>query len=566
MLEPVLRLMQAETRRCVVSAGALACASGFCLEELDLSGNPLLSETFLEATGESLRLLRTVREEPWTAEEASDAIAFEPPLRVAAPVVSPHTSPTQSPSLLIPSTVPPPLPLAGPAGLAPASPTPSSIATRGGSFVEEARDDTPANGETRIGGRVDLRRACSEPPRSRWLPMSYGSPQPLPVYSDTLPARDAMSDIGEVSEEDEDEDDTFRQLGKEPSAFAESSVHRGAAWRISQGATSTRGGTVMATNREAFLLRRAEDRRRFRTAATVLASRRPRLRASTEAAPENPENQNELLKSFVDCCGQNMHTEAELTITGILGPSAAQSLVRQALLAELRPGSECIGGYGELSHFCMNDHQGSTCKGVSQPAGAPHLATRFPGLQACAERSPSSEIGAAMSGEAVSEMLSVFPRQTGPSAGVNDLNSGSMDIDVTAFNGAFLTDDTAFAEEAEAELLRVERLEALRAAVLGVLSSPPSQPPRTGLLAFGGGELGVGSSDDSGGDASKVRVPVDFVNAGASEGLAPTEGRHLDDMRREALDDLCGRLLVREGLQLEKGSTSEGCDRRVAES
>lgn len=65
-LQPLLRLISAETQRCLASGGVLAKASGFCLEQLDLFGN-LLVPAFVEDVAEGLRLLQTLREVPWEA-------------------------------------------------------------------------------------------------------------------------------------------------------------------------------------------------------------------------------------------------------------------------------------------------------------------------------------------------------------------------------------------------------------------------------------------------------------------------------------------------------------------
>lgn len=61
-LRPMLRLMESETQRCLSSNGKLAGYSGFCLEELDLTGNSL-SPSLEETLAGGLEMLRKIRDQ-----------------------------------------------------------------------------------------------------------------------------------------------------------------------------------------------------------------------------------------------------------------------------------------------------------------------------------------------------------------------------------------------------------------------------------------------------------------------------------------------------------------------
>lgn len=109
-LHPLLRLMQAEARRCLASGGALAGASGFCLEELDLAGNPL-SPALHAAAADALQLLLSIRCHAWdgghatasdgTSVAKAPASAERPPpkLHTDASAQAPSAAPSEAASL-----------------------------------------------------------------------------------------------------------------------------------------------------------------------------------------------------------------------------------------------------------------------------------------------------------------------------------------------------------------------------------------------------------------------------------------------------------------------------------
>lgn len=373
-----------------------------------------------------------------------------------------------------------------------------------------------------------------------------------------------MSDIGEGAEEDEEEeeDEIDREMEGRNWPFAGNSYRCGAGRRPSSGAVAA--GRAATACSEVILLRRAEDRRRFRSAAAALAARRPRPRGAVAGDEEEDDH------VVVDHTGLDVRMNPELTIAGVLGPSAAQSLVRQALLAELGGDPAILGGDSGERGCNRPTSSMATALGaeVSREASIARLASRLTGLQAqVASSPPPPETGTATKGQDASETLDardVLRRASGdepPGGGANRALFATESATFGADDGARAAEDTAFAEEAEAELLRVERLETLRAAVLGVLSSSPSQPPMLGqprrAAGGGGGGEGCGGASRGGGSDAAAPAATDLVDAarpalvpwhGPSGGWGPAEARRLDEMRREALDDLCGRLLVQEGL------------------
>merc|ERR1712194_977261 len=74
-------------------------------------------------------------------------------------------------------------------------------------------------------------------------------------------------------------------------------------------------------NREGFLLQRTEDRRRFRKDLADLSRPESHIRWQSEADT-----------------GLESWAETQMVIASVLGPSAAQSMVRQTVLSELRAG------------------------------------------------------------------------------------------------------------------------------------------------------------------------------------------------------------------------------------
>lgn len=98
-LAPLLRLFQAEARRSIGSCGSLATASGFCLEELDVSFNPLTSELEM-ALLDSLQLLSTIRSKDSYLDGPAPS-ANEVPNSHG---LTSHNTPAPSPPCLAPSS------------------------------------------------------------------------------------------------------------------------------------------------------------------------------------------------------------------------------------------------------------------------------------------------------------------------------------------------------------------------------------------------------------------------------------------------------------------------------
>jgi len=273
--------------------------------------------------------------------------------------------------------------------------------------------------------------------------------------------------------------------------------------------------------REAFLLRRAQDKRSFRDAAASLEGRRPRLKRDDREASGAEQEQ-----PFVG---------DELVIAGMIGPSAAHSLVRHGLLAELR-------------HPSIED----AVPQVSATLAALPLAAAERDAKHDATEARTTAIGttpyAAPRGDsdAAVELLAA-----GVGEGTQEVQEG-----VEARRSFDSEEIASFAAEAEAELLRAERLEALRAEVVGVLSPPgsgetcgPMTPARKEVVEAIAHK--THRSEGAAADCGKDRIP--------------SEAWRLDDMRREALNDLCGQIVRQDGVLDAIRRGGGGHDAAVAE-
>jgi len=260
-LEPLFRLLQAEKQRCLSSGGSLLVSSGFCLEELDLSGNPL-NPALVESTNETLRLLSCIRNSPKVDNHSQAEGDFAPPCTAS------HAP----------------------------------------------------------GCSADLvKRKLSRKCRANSEPI-LGIPENSFLHEDII--FDAISDDGMNDAKD------------------------GCLGHV----RAEQDSEVLSHVREAFLLRRVQDKRQFRREAAMLAHRHPQ-RKQPAAGPCCEDASSVKLEAW---------EEAQLAISGALGMTAGQSLVRQALLQE-------INGFDQSrvdnKPTCPNLSQGSYCPDI--PAGEP---------------------------------------------------------------------------------------------------------------------------------------------------------------------------------------------------
>lgn len=402
-LQPLLLLMQAETKRCLASDGALAGASGFCLEKLELSGNQL-EAVFVAGIEESLGLLRAIRERgaPELPGQVAEAVK-------GAPRSEQKVSPTHPKS--------------------------------------------------------DRRASGAAPP---WLFRSRSEPCLLWTHRGGSGARAAETLAALVRDAVSDGD-----------GFDDQGMHVGLLARNqrSGGSGSLHGH---CSDREALLLRRALDRRRFRDSAVALACRRPRPRQPPEPLP------GAMAKKELSC-----EEEDELTIAGALGPTAAHSMVRQAVLQELRSGASLrTTTSGKVTTTVVRGLEPPCVDAVQQPWEPLHH---------------------------------VAPKHAPTSTGVDEKRRGEEDTKEKD-EQANVEEKKQIEEEekeekveeeeddekqAEAHLLRAERLEALRGAVFAALT-PTDCLQGTALTCNS------------------------FVN------------NQLDEMHREALGELRGRVAAQE--------------------
>jgi len=400
-------LMQAEARRCMSSEDAPVSASSFCLEELDLTGNPL-SSVLCAAAADVLRLLRTVR---GRAREgpALHSTTSCPPASVAAEPPAARPEP----------------PTAKPLGQQPL--------------------------------RV-LRRALSEP----W-------PGPGPLLPET-PGRNAIS---------EGEEELAR--GTSPHE------HR--------------------STREDFLLRRADDRRRFLHEAAAL----------TEQGPPRP-------------CREAPQSE----IAATRGANDALSLVRQAAIEELRDGK--LGNHDAHVVDACGSSPGVSSVGIGCGAfdSSSSVADTVPPRSSAGAQHPTSTQEAPLvtfplsAGERSSEGNG---RLVGSELKVHKLvrpceeKVATMPQDGTEAPGrracGTLTSSLDSDALAKAETLLAERLGVLHAAAVGVPGGLEGVGQRSAVLGWHG-RSGAGGT--------------------AFSGIAFAEVR-LDEMHREALGDLCASMV-----------------------
>lgn len=416
-LQPLLHLMQTETQRCLASDGALAGATGFCIEELDLSGNHL-DPTLLEAIKEGLQLLRTLRE------------GFR-------------------------DRAPQELPL-------------SSRAER----ETEQLQPRPL--------RRHCRRARSEPGK--------GNVSSSPTAIVEALARDAMSD-GE--------------------GYLDTSSH---------------DMQDSSQIRETFLLQRAEDKHRFHKDAADLTKR---------------EVDQQRHRAACSTVGKESWADIPLAIAGVMGPSAAQSLVRQAVLAELRVDlarqnsmdATCIAHscerHGEVAPSSKENRRVASFQSSGDDFPLRLAGNRFPGLMAPANAEQSD-----------ATPYAEIERIASSGQWNSTANSTALVASASSSDGE---------AETEAQLLRDCRLDQLREAVLGVLAEPlPSQAMQV-TATFGSEEQPMVLTRGGLPDLKLQKMHQETVEAAGDlafynmQRSAATDrlfDSRLDDMHREALGDL----------------------------
>jgi len=379
-LQPFLQLMQAETQHCLASDGALAGASGFCMEELDLRGNDL-EPTLADQIHESLQLLQVFRD---------GVLGQELQARKSRLGTAPE-----------------------------------------GAFQHQQQHQEQPH---------RWRRARSE---SSLDSVAMMVEKDIP---ETVCVRDAMSD-GEVSVEGQLE---HNSQSSRKNAFA---------------------------SREAFLFQRSQDRRRFHKDASALSKRQSR----------RPQ------PAAVDEAGLASWAEAPLAIAGVLGPTAAQSAVRQAVFAELCNGMPTVSN----SQTCDSVQDG--CKMHARPQ---HVASR-----------------------AESEVRTIptpVRSERQRKASTSSVSSSDAEVD------------------SETRIVRDNRLDQLRAAVMGALADPLDSFPADGYsesrdspIMFARGGLEEQKLQDM---RLNVLTENYLPTTVSYDGLLDAK---LDDMHREALGELC---------------------------
>jgi len=205
---------------------------------------------------------------------------------------------------------------------------------------------------------------------------------------------------------------------------------------------------------QAFLLRRAEDKRKFRSDARELSSRRPAHRSQPQ---EVDASSREL--------GMEMWAEAPLAVAGALGPTAAQSMVRQAVWEELRACAR------EAANTAAPASAGTTpC--LNLPALQIGAARQLADISNSENRQPcpQDEIS---TGSWKTQEFSMEDENAGvwKAAASHVSEQPPSDLGILWHTMPQPVSPTSSDEEAEAEaqLLRVGRLEELRADILGTL-------------------------------------------------------------------------------------------------
>jgi len=301
-----------------------------------------------------------------------------------------------------------------------------------------------------------------------------------------------------------------------------------------------------------FLLQRAQDRRHFQRSAVDLSKRKLRRQRHSAAHCNS---------------GLEDWAEAPLAIAGVLGPTAAQSMVRQAILAELRSDA-LLGGenaavstdancqvdtrfvrgkertlFGELNQRDGGENRFARkgdCKHFDEfnemrAAETSFAKARAEEVRAVNENSDHDQLWRP---GRQSLRFSDRPREPFSQDDAEDAEEARAPI-------ASASSSDADAEE-EAQLLRDCRLDQLRTAILGALAGPHlPEDAQTGAgsadgdaaIVFAQGDL----SDLRIKDMHQSMVGHDRVSGNAARGTAFGDGLvdlRLDDMHREALSDL----------------------------
>lgn len=401
-LQPLLCLLQTEARRCLLSAGLMAGASGFCLQQLDLRGNPL-SPAMQEAAADAVQMLASIRL------HAFDGSALQAQDDVAAPAKEKEKESAQHVDAATQVQVELPEP-------------------------DELLLESPP--QKLQSSQPRLVRSSSQP-----------AFQHTPLELELL-ARDAISDVGEVEAEEEEEE----------------------SWPRSH---------------EAFLLQRVEDQRKFRLAAKALAFRKPVQQVIAVPLAQASESCSD--SSFAPSV--EAHEGTPITIAGTLGICEAQTWVRQFLLDELREGLPGSGAGGSTHSPSLQSEQIESAH--VQPSVPAAVATPWPLKQGC---------GIALHRPWEGSDL-------GPLSATSSLDAS---------------------EAAEADSLLAERLGALRSDVLGALA--------------------VRREEEAEGPQFHASHCEELLCMNSGENLPPQLGEladaRLDDLHREALSQLCDRMIA----------------------
>lgn len=279
--------------------------------------------------------------------------------------------------------------------------------------------------------------------------------------------------------------------------------------------------------RETFLLQRAEDKHRFHKDSAELSKR------------EGHRQQHRAACSDV---GKEAWAEIPLAIAGVLGPSAAQSLVRQAVLAELRvdlarqnsmdtsiPADSCERHRG-VALASKENRRLASVQSSGDDFQFRLAGNRLPGVMASASADRCQDYHA-------SDVFATPYAEIERIAASGHWNSSAPVASASSSDGE---------AETEAQLLRDCRLDQLREAVLGALAEPlPSQAAQA-TATFGSEERPMVFTR---GDLSDLKLQDmhqetvgdlafhhdNMRNNSAKDGLFDSL---LDDMHREALGDL----------------------------
>jgi len=336
------------------------------------------------------------------------------------------------------------------------------------SGIEEEADAVPQQLQQQSAPRCPWRRARSEPPGQRH--------ESAPRRSQEALTRDAMSD-------------------------GEENVSK-----------SKRG---KAASREALLLQRAEDRRRFHKDAAELSRRQSRGQQNDAPCADG-------LRSWAD---------APLAIAGVLGPTEAQSLVRQAILAELR------GDAADRNATAISAAAPYACEGGAEVTSSTFTrAEKRQGANAtsCREDQQCRGTGSATFGR--------FRERYGAAARHEEVQFPQRSDRTCKSPG--LSGSSSDAEEessalSDTQVLRDCRLDQLRAAVLGALTDSVDAESLHAGADFGGGDAPIvfahGDYEDSMLADLRRDVLRDARPTVDNYMLAGPKDPQLDSVRREVL-------------------------------